>query len=181
MAELDFQLFSFVHSFSGVSAPFDAGAVFVAQYVPYALVLGWFVLVVGVPGRRARAYHVALGLLALLLSRGILTEGLRFFMNQPRPFEALGFAPLVAADPGGSFPSGHAAFFFALAAAVWQIDRRWGAVYAVLAFVNGIARVYAGVHWPIDIVGGAAIAALSAVFVLKALEPYRKRLLPAAI
>jgi len=57
-----------------------------------------------------------------------------------------------------SFPSDHAVLFFAVATGVWAISQRFG----ILAFmwvsaVIGAARVYAGFHYPFDILGGAVL------------------------
>ncbi|MBI4094332.1 MAG: phosphatase PAP2 family protein, partial [Candidatus Liptonbacteria bacterium] len=43
------------------------------------------------------------------------------------------------------------------AAAMWWQNRAWGWWFFALALVNGAARVAAGVHWPLDIAGGAFV------------------------
>jgi undecaprenyl-diphosphatase len=55
------------------------------------------------------------------------------------------------------FPSGHAAFMFALAATMYSFDRRAGKILYVLAILTGIGRVLSGVHFWYDIVGGAIL------------------------
>jgi undecaprenyl-diphosphatase len=75
-----------------------------------------------------------------------------------------GISPLIN-ESGSSFPSAHAAWFFALAMTVWYANRKWGWWYFALATVMGIARIYAGVHWPFDIIGGAVIGIASGIFV----------------
>lgn len=55
------------------------------------------------------------------------------------------------------FPSGHAAFMFALAATMYSFDRKAGKALYVLAAVTGIARALAGVHFWYDIIGGAVL------------------------
>ncbi len=88
--------------------------------------------------------------------------------------------PLVDAF-GPSFPSGHAmrgvALYFAFA---WVLSRRARvpakvAAYAgagMCAAISGYGRVYLGVHWPSDILAGAAIAAAWTVFSLRIIERY---------
>ena len=59
-----------------------------------------------------------------------------------------------------TFPSDHAAFFFALALGIFLACRRAGAVaLAWTIFVTLASRVAAGMHWPLDIAAGAAIGA----------------------
>ncbi len=57
---------------------------------------------------------------------------------------------------GYSFPSGHSqnsAVFWG--ACAWQIRKAWAwIVAAILVFLIGISRLYLGVHWPIDVLGG---------------------------
>lgn len=165
---LDTDIFRFIHGFAGKSVLLDNVAVLVALYVPYLLVIGFFVLLTDVRGARRRIFMFAQTAIIALVARGIVVETIRFFYDRPRPFELLGFEPLIAQSPlEPSFPSGHAAFFFGLAFAVWQMNRTWGIWYLVAAFLNSFARVFVGVHWPLDVAAGAVIGALSAFIVIR--------------
>jgi undecaprenyl-diphosphatase len=64
------------------------------------------------------------------------------------------------------FPSDHSAVAAFLAAILCFIDAPAAAVAIVTAVAIGLARMYALVHWPIDIVGGWCIGALPAVIVM---------------
>lgn len=156
MGELNRRVFEWIWSFAHRNAALDAVGIFCAEYLPYLLVLGFFVLVFSEHGWRKRLFLFGEGALAVLISRGMLTEIIRFFYHHPRPFDALGFMPLVS-ETGTSFPSGHAAFFFALAAIVFFANRHWGIWYFLASAAISIARIYVGVHWPLDILGGALI------------------------
>lgn len=113
--------------------------------------------------------------MAIILARGIITEAIRFFYHSPRPFEALSFSALIS-ESGSSFPSGHAAFFFALAMTVFYYGRRLGWWFFSFALVVGFARIFAGVHWPLDILGGAGVGILSGFLVHKLLKPYSRQI-----
>ncbi|OGH93813.1 MAG: hypothetical protein A2538_02990 [Candidatus Magasanikbacteria bacterium RIFOXYD2_FULL_41_14] len=86
-------------------------------------------------------------------------------VKEPRPYlkhpEArLMFHPL---STWKSFPSDHAfaAFLFYFIGLVFGLPNMWA--FLVLALWVGWGRVYAGVHYPFDIVGGASLAGLMAV------------------
>jgi undecaprenyl-diphosphatase len=113
-----------------------------------------------------------------------MAAGVALLVNQPianavdraRPYVAHPHDAhlLIARSPDPSFPSDHASGAFALATMVWTYDRTWGAVLLVLAVILGFARVYAGAHYPFDVVGGAAIGA--AVALILRIRPIRTRL-----
>jgi undecaprenyl-diphosphatase len=66
-----------------------------------------------------------------------------------------------AADPG--FPSDHATAAFAIATAIVLRKRGWGIFALIAAAVLSIGRVAVGVHYPSDVLAGAALGAASAL------------------
>ena len=64
---------------------------------------------------------------------------------------------LVPAPHDHSFPSGHAATSFAAATVLTAASPRWGPLWFLLALAIGFTRVYVGVHYPLDIIGGALL------------------------
>lgn len=90
-----------------------------------------------------------------------VTVLIKFLYQTPRPFAALEIPPAfpVSSDPFGlaSFPSSHTAFFAALAVTMYFCNPRLGKWFLGAAFAIGLARIGAGVHWPVDILGGFAI------------------------
>lgn len=164
MFSLDQKAFQFVYAASHRSELWNVLAIFFAEWMPYLLVLAFLVLVFYQKGWRRRVYLFCEGALAIILARGIVTSVIQYFYHEPRPYSFYGFTPLFN-ETGCSFPSAHAAWFFALALVVWFANRKWGWWFFALAVLMGIARVYAGVHWPIDIIGGAVIGLLCAWFI----------------
>lgn len=53
-----------------------------------------------------------------------------------------------------SFPSDHAVLTFCVAAGLWMVSRRLGMLAAAYGLVTNLARVYAGIHYPTDVVVG---------------------------
>ncbi len=81
---------------------------------------------------------------------------------ESRPFIAENFVPLVSHEDTNSFPSGHTLFSTAFALLVFVMNRSFGLFLLVLALLVGAGRVFAGVHYPIDIAGGFLIACAAA-------------------
>lgn len=168
-------LFNFIHGLSGRSSFFDAAGIFAAEYFPYIIFLTFLWLVISQQGWRQKIFFFSEAAIAIILSRGIITEVVRFFYYSPRPFEALHFQSLIP-ESGSSIPSGHAAFFFALAAIIYFYNRRWGVWYFFFSILIGAARIFCGVHWPSDIIAGAVVGILSGLFVHAFLGKYLKKL-----
>ncbi|MFG2223138.1 bifunctional phosphatase PAP2/diacylglycerol kinase family protein [Streptomyces sp. NPDC048644] len=78
-----------------------------------------------------------------------------------------------------SFPSGHAASAVAFATGVAFENKWWGLALAPLAASVAFSRVYTGVHYPGDVLAGAALGA-GAAFAVRGLAPTRAQLAPPA-
>jgi len=154
-------IFGALHGLAGVSPWADAVIVFLGHYLPYVTLLGVVFLIY----RSARAGRIkecctySVAILSGLVARYAVAEAIRFFYHRPRPFAALD-VPHLLTETSYSFPSGHAIFFFALAAGVFVSNRRLGAWLYVAAVLVGLGRVAAGVHYPSDIFGGAILGML---------------------
>ena len=109
---------------------------------------------------------IVTALISAAIARGIFVTVIRFFYEHPRPFMVFdNVKQLINHDITSSFPSGHASFYFAFAAGVYLFNKKIGAAYLALAGLIGFARVVAGVHWPYDILGGAALGFATAVLI----------------
>ena len=167
---LDFQLFQWLNSWAFWGPWIDALIVFRAVF------LGWWMLAglaaFGLftlpplatvfpsfrPFRRRNWEMIGAALVAASIARFGITELIRFFYDRARPFEVLsGVHQLIFRDGGGSFPSGHAVFYFAIAAVVSRYYPKTSILFFLAALNLSLARVQAGVHWPSDIVGGAIV------------------------
>ncbi|WP_432185313.1 phosphatase PAP2 family protein [Streptomyces tendae] len=83
---------------------------------------------------------------------------IRGFVERPRPFKSHdGLEVLVEGKNDFSFVSDHATLCMALAVGLFVANRKFGIAAIVLALFGGFARVYMGVHYPTDVVGGFAL------------------------
>ncbi len=86
-----------------------------------------------------------------------LVEIIKWIVAAPRPFLYFSSVnPLVTFGGYDSFPSGHAAFYTALATALTLYHPRTGALFYLLALVIGVSRIAVGVHYPVDVLAGFA-------------------------
>lgn len=123
-----------------------------------------FALVLPFAGRRPDAVWALLltGLLGTLA-----THGLKALFGGGRPAAILPLESFHIIGPvlqSNSFPSGHTIAAFSFAGAVSLLfHRRWlTATLLILATLAGLSRIAVGAHWPLDVLGGAAIGWLCA-------------------
>lgn len=127
---------------------------------PLLLVWGWL--------RRPEAQRLALlqAAVAALVALGI-NQLIGLVVFEPRPF-AVGLGPaLLAHASDSSFPSDHLTVIWAVATSLLR-DVRWrraGLLLALLGLPVAWARVYLGVHWPLDMAGAALVGLLTAVLI----------------
>jgi undecaprenyl-diphosphatase len=117
-------------------------------------------------GERLRTWRRAA--LAAVLSAGValaIAKVISEVVDRARPFvvdpHGVHLFSGHAADPG--FPSDHATGAFAVAMAIFLRSRRWGTVALIAAAVLSVGRVAIGVHFPSDVLAGAALGCVVAL------------------
>ena len=118
----------------------------------------WILLgVVLLAFRRTRRYGVAV-LLALAVEALICNLALKPLVARTRPFDVNTTVELLINRPQDfSFPSGHTSAGFATAAALYATRCKGWAAAGVLAVVIAFSRLYLYVHFPTDVLAGAAL------------------------
>jgi undecaprenyl-diphosphatase len=107
--------------------------------------------------------------LALVVVAVAAADGLaglvKLAVGEHRPNEP---DPLVTIPHSHSFPSGHTATSFAAATVLTALVPRAAPAFFVLAAAIAYSRLYVGVHFPLDVVGGAVIGVATALLLLAA-------------
>ncbi|MGW2471457.1 phosphatase PAP2 family protein [Streptomyces sp. NPDC001665] len=148
------------------SAPtwFDRVMEFVGEYgimFGMVLVVLWCWWSVRRRGTAEDSVSAVAGLVWAPLAAGIallINIPIRGFVERPRPFkDHSGLDVLVDGKNDFSFVSDHATMAMALGVGLFVAHRKFGLAAIGLALLEGFCRVYMGVHYPTDVVGGFAL------------------------
>lgn len=156
---IDYFIFQKINGLAGKSVCLDSLAIFFSEYLGYFLVAILFLFLL----KNSKKYWpmVAKGLISAVLARFGFTELIRLFWDRPRPFVENNVNLLLSHATTSSFPSGHAAFYFALSTIVYFYNKKAGILFLFASFLISISRVFVGVHWPSDILVGAIVGIFS--------------------
>jgi membrane-associated phospholipid phosphatase len=143
------------------------GAIWVLCAVALGIVLRW--------GALPTVVLAAVTGLATLIADSI-TFGLKDLVHRTRPFDAHPAIHPLYVVHSSSFPAGHGATAFAGAVLLSYVALRLAPLFLGLAVAIGFSRVYDGVHYPTDVLAGAAIGVAvgaAAIVVLRLLERWK--------
>ncbi len=134
---------------------------------------GWFFIVLGIllaahPKTRTCGFLL---LAALAVDAVVLNLGLKNIVQRVRPYDQFpDLILIIERQADFSFPSGHSGCAFAAAGVLLLAPpkgrRAFGRGMLALAVVIGFSRLYVGVHFPTDVLAGAAVGFLSALLVV---------------
>lgn len=135
---------------------------------------GWFWIAASIAlliPKRTRHIGIA-GLLSLAIGALITNVTLKPLIARTRPYDVVdGLTRLIEKQSDRSFPSGHTCSSFAAALVYYRyMPKKYGIPMVVLAAMIAFSRLYVGVHFPTDIIGGilaGAVAAMITCWILK--------------
>ncbi|MDO8573852.1 MAG: phosphatase PAP2 family protein [Candidatus Daviesbacteria bacterium] len=93
----------------------------------------------------------------------LLIKIIHLIYFEPRPFITYNFIPLVKEANDASFPSRHATIVSIIAFSFSFFKSRWALLFLPIMIWVGLSRIYVGVHYPWDIIGGFATGIISLV------------------
>lgn len=125
---------------------------------PAVVLAAWMWRKGGADGRRAVIAALAAVVIADLLAAHVVKP----WVGRLRPSIALDDVRLLVGRKSGlGFPSNHAANLAAAATAIALLARRFAWPIVLLALFVGYTRVYVGVHYPLDVLGGYCVGIIA--------------------
>lgn len=144
-------------------------ALFLSKFLPY-LLMGFCGLAFILGSKKIRVTLLTIALAALVAT--IVSWLIGHYAYTPRPFvQGIGHVLLAHTD-NASFPSNHM-MFMSIFATMFMVSgqQKIGVLFTCLAVAVGWSRIYLGVHYPMDILGGALIGVMVSILVWKAIRP----------
>ncbi len=164
MQELNVEIFDLINKYAGQSHIIDIIAIIIAKYLIFLvpLYLIWMFLRNNDYCKHQSLFAFYSGVVGLLLNFLIT---LIYF--HPRPFMVHIGTILINHMSDSSFPSDHTTLLFSLGfyLLLEKQLRIYGAFISIIGLIVGIARIFCGIHWPLDIVGSIVTAYIAAMIV----------------
>lgn len=172
---MNYRIFQWINDIAGRYPLLDKGMIFITDSVPYVVIVFMlFLWFTASKGKRAEKQYTAIYIVFTCLL-GLGLNALIHFVNyHPRPFITYNVHQLVPHADDSSFVSDHSVLVFAVACTLLLRKDSWKYPVLVWALLVGVSRIFVGVHYPADVIGGALLS-LGASFVIikfsKNLEP----------
>lgn len=159
-------VFQYLNSFAGRYEWLDSTIVFSAETLGIILLFGLVIFLFSHEHDRRQGFHNIIVILGVAFLAWGITEVINSVYPSPRPFLVSDSVNKLISHGGmDSFPSGHATFFAAIATVLYFYHKKIAVFYALGALLIGVARIVAGIHWPVDILAGYVIGGIVAVAV----------------
>ncbi|ACB85854.1 phosphatase PAP2 family protein [Natranaerobius thermophilus] len=177
IAELDKAIFQAFQSIQGTFPALDGIFIFIAGQSKYFMgilfLVGFILLFLNRYQKLQRSEISWTGLIGTMLIAAllvlipiILSDFIRELVQRERPFVIFDLEPMIEQDIRPSLPSNHTAASFAIAGFFLVYFRNAFPFVALLAALVGIARIYTGIHFPLDILAGSVVGILPALLFL---------------
>jgi undecaprenyl-diphosphatase len=154
-----FSVFKNINKLAGKWKALDVIAIFCARYLLYLMIV--FLLLAALFSRNWQMflYPLSSGLFAAF----VIDKIIYFFYKERRPAELINTKILIPVPQNPSFPSRHASLLFGLSFCLFFYSIPLAIIFIICSCLVGIARVFCGVHWFHDILGGFTAGFLSAI------------------
>lgn len=151
-------LFFLIHNLSGKSIFLDrlmiAGAEILIYIVFTLMAVGFYFGI----SKDKKAFLFSI--ISLVFSL-IIIQIIHLFYFEPRPFTTFSLTPLIKDVWNYSFPSVHTTTAATIAFSYLLYNSKLAPLFILFLIWIGFARIFVGVHYPLDILGGVFVGALS--------------------
>jgi undecaprenyl-diphosphatase len=164
--QLNFTIFHLINQYAGLNPLTDSIGVILANYMPLVIILGLAYIWIR-KEKKTRdivLYAVYAAIIGLILN---IIIGMIYF--HPRPFMIPTGTLLFPFAPETSFPSDHTTLMVSLSLMLiyFKETRIYGIIFLILGFIGGIARIFSGVHFPLDILGSFVVSVIVTLFIYR--------------
>lgn len=145
--------------------------IFGADYLIF--IVYFFILVLAIFGKSRERKAFILSMLGLGIAL-ILTQIIRIFIHEDRPFVTFQIIPLISITPWVtflSFPSVHALIISVITFSYIYFKSKIAPFFIFCLIWISFARIYVGVHYPLDILGGILVG-IFAIFIIIELKKF---------
>lgn len=151
-------LFFQIYNLSGQNPILDQLMIFVTEYLIYILfIIAFLVSWKGKVWDR-KAFLIIILSFPIAI---ILIKIIHIFIFEPRPWITYNLTPLASYHSDASFPSRHATISAVVAFSYLYFGSKWAALFLLIMLLIGISRIYVGVHYPLDVIGGFIVAGVA--------------------
>jgi len=145
--------------------------IFGSDYLVFVIIL-LFIFAFLFFDKKAKFDLIKLGIITLPLAYLLGHLG-SLLINNPRPFIQENIKPLAKAVYDNGFPSDHTLFVMTIAFLIFAIKPKIGMPFIILGLFVGIFRIFAKLHYPIDIIGSILIAGITSLICFYFLKYYK--------
>ncbi|SDY76584.1 undecaprenyl-diphosphatase [Bacillus sp. 166amftsu] len=161
-SQLNIDTFRAINDLGKQYLSLNSTMVFLAEYMVYFL--GLIIMAYWFTQSRKNKMMIIQAMVAFVTAEIIGKLAGKFHLNY-QPFAVLpDVNKLVDHAVDNSFPSDHTILFFSICFSFWLVRKKTGSLLLTLAFCVAISRIWVGVHYPFDVVTGALIGIISALF-----------------
>ncbi|MGG0277669.1 undecaprenyl-diphosphatase [Bacillus rhizoplanae] len=172
---MNYEIFQWINDLAGRSSFLDRGMIFITNSVPYVVIAFMlFLWFTANKEKRAEKQYTAIYIVFSCLLGLSINAILHLVYYHPRPFVAHHVHQLILHPADSSFVSDHSVLVFSIACTLLLRNDSWKYPVLVWAIIVGISRIFVGVHYPADVIGGALVSYGTSILVMqfsKKLEP----------
>ena len=165
-------IFFLIFGLSAKNNYLDFFMVFGAEYLIYFVFVLMFFF--AIKGGFKEKKSLILSLICLPVAF-IIVRLIHLFFFEPRPFISQNISALIPEKADASFPSRHAAIMAIISFSFAYFKSKWAPFFLFLMVWVGLARIYVGVHYPFDILGGIIVGIYSSVISLRIIKSLKIR------